>query len=62
MLSSFTVIVTSIFVPSIGRFLDMSPLSIAEFVFIILISSIGAIIIEISKYIKSRNEVIEAVN
>jgi len=61
-LSSFTVIVTSIFVPSIGRFLDMSPLSIAEFVFIILISSIGAIIIEISKYIKSRNEVIEAVN
>ena len=61
-LSSFIVIATSIFIPSFGKFLDMSPLSIAEFVFIILISSIGAIIIEISKHIKSRNEVIEAVN
>jgi len=61
-LSSFTVIAASIFIPSFGKFLDMSPLSIFEFVFIVLISSIGAIIIEISKHIKTRNEVIEAIN
>ncbi|MBI2653556.1 calcium-translocating P-type ATPase, PMCA-type [Candidatus Woesearchaeota archaeon] len=58
-LSSFIVIITSIFVPSYGRFLDMVPLGFAEFMFIILISSIGAIIIEVSKYIKTKNEVIE---
>ncbi|MDP3765913.1 MAG: calcium-translocating P-type ATPase, PMCA-type [Nanoarchaeota archaeon] len=61
-LSSFAVISASIFIPSIGRYLDMSPLSIFEFVFIVLVSSIGAILIEISKYIKTRNEVIEAIN
>ena len=61
-LSSFTVIATSIFIPSFGKFLDMFPLSIAEFVFITLISSIGAIVIEISKYLKTRNEAIANFN
>lgn len=59
-LSSFAVIFASIFIPSFGKFLDMSPLSIFEFVFIVLVSSIGAIIIEISKYIMTRNEAVEA--
>ncbi|MBI2656520.1 calcium-translocating P-type ATPase, PMCA-type [Candidatus Woesearchaeota archaeon] len=59
-LSSFSVVVTSIFIPSFGKFLDMSPLSIFEFIFIVLVSSIGAITIEISKYIKSKKELIEA--
>src|SRR3989344_2873711 len=58
-LSSFTVIAASIFIPSFGKFLDMTPLGVFEFLFIVLISSIGAVIIEISKYIKTRNEVIE---
>ncbi|MBS3104645.1 calcium-translocating P-type ATPase, PMCA-type [Candidatus Woesearchaeota archaeon] len=57
-LSSFTVIAASIFIPSFGRFLDMSPLSIFEFTFIVLISSIGAIVIEVSKYLKTKNEAI----
>ena len=58
-LTSFTVVATSIFIPSFGKFLDMASLSIAQFIFIVLISSIGAIIIEISKYIKTKDEVIQ---
>jgi len=57
-LSSFTIIATSIFIPSFGKFLDMSPLSIIEFILIVLISSIGAIVIEVSKYLKTKNEAI----
>ena len=40
-LSSFTVIVTSMLFHPLWKFLDMSPLSIAEFHFIILISTSG---------------------
>lgn len=56
-LSSFATMVVSIFIPSIGGYLDMAPLSIFQFVFIVLVSSIGAVIIEILKYVKSKNEV-----
>ncbi|MFC1768547.1 calcium-translocating P-type ATPase, SERCA-type [Nanoarchaeota archaeon] len=47
--SSFLIILGSIYLPFLNKFLDMAPLSIGELIFIILISSIGAIIIEISK-------------
>ncbi|MBI2652026.1 calcium-translocating P-type ATPase, PMCA-type [Candidatus Woesearchaeota archaeon] len=60
-LSSFAVIAASIFIPSFGKFLDMAPLTIWQFMFIVIVSSIGAIIIELCKYFKTRNEVIEAV-
>ena len=61
-LSSFIVITTSIFIPYIGKLpygvaLKMVPIGIFEFLAIAIISSIGAIIIEISKYIKSKNEI-----
>ncbi len=59
-ISSFTIITASVFIPSFGKFLDMHPLSIWQFMFIALISTIGAIIIEISKYIKTKDEAIEA--
>ena len=55
---SFVFATTSIFMPSFGRFLDMTPLPVAGFVTIVLISSIGAIIIESTKYFKTRNEMI----
>ncbi len=58
-LSSFTIIASGIFVPSFGRFLDMARIDLSLFVFILIISSIGAIIIEISKYLKTRHEIIE---
>ena len=54
--SSFAIIVSTLVLPSIGKLLNTSPLPLAEFIFIIFISSIGAIIIEISKYMKTRNE------
>ena len=50
-LASLTIILSSIFIPSLGKFLDMVPLTIAQSLFIIVIASSGAIIIEISKYI-----------
>ncbi|MBI2650588.1 calcium-translocating P-type ATPase, PMCA-type [Candidatus Woesearchaeota archaeon] len=59
-LSSFAVIATSIFIPSFGRFLDMAPIGILEFVVIMMVSSIGAITIEVSKHVKTRNELVEA--
>ena len=43
-----------------GKFLDMTRIGIFEFITIVIISSIGAIIIEISKYLKLRKEPIEA--
>ncbi len=55
-LSSFAVIAASIFIPSFGKFLDMVPIGIAEFLVIAAISSIGAVIIEICKYYNTRNE------
>ena len=59
-ISSFAVMAVSIFVPSVGSVLDMFPLAVGQFFFIVAISSIGAIIIEICKYYKTRNEVVEA--
>ena len=57
-LSSFIVITTSIFIPALGKFLDMVPISIFEFFIILIISSIGAIIIELCKYHNTRSEAI----
>ncbi|MBI2655433.1 cation-translocating P-type ATPase [Candidatus Woesearchaeota archaeon] len=59
-LSSFVFITAAIFIPSFGKHLDMVPLPVSLFMFIVAISSLGAIIIEISKYFKTRNEVVEA--
>ena len=57
--SSFTIIAGGIFVPSFGRFLDMARIDLPLFMFIVIISSIGAIIIEVSKHLKTRHEAIE---
>ncbi|MBI2134617.1 cation-translocating P-type ATPase [Candidatus Woesearchaeota archaeon] len=57
--SSFAFAAASIFIPSFGRFLDMTPLPIGTFITIVLLSSIGAIIIEATKYYKTRNERID---
>ncbi len=59
-ISSFAVIAASIFIPSVGRVLDMAPLTAGQFFFIVAVSSIGAIIIELCKHFKTRNEVIGA--
>ena len=58
-LSSFTIIASSIFIPPLGKWLDMVPITFMEFIAIVALSSIGAIIIEISKHLKSRNEQLE---
>jgi len=55
-LSSFIFVVLSVFVPSFGSYLDMVPITLAEFLVIVALSSIGAIIIELSKYFRTRNE------
>ena len=55
---SFAFIAASIFIPSFGKVLDMVPLSIGQFIFICAASSLGAIIIELCKYFKTRKEVI----
>lgn len=55
-ISSFLVMAVSIFVPSVGKILDMFPLGVGQFILIVLISSIGAIIIEAFKYYRTRNE------
>ncbi len=51
-LASFSVIATSLFIPSIGQFLDMAPLGPTEFLSIALLASGGGIAIEISKTFK----------
>ena len=48
-LLSFAVIVASIFIPPLAALFDMAPLDVSQFFFIVLVSSIGAIIIEITK-------------
>ena len=48
-LSSFAFVTGSIFIPAFGSYLDMVPIGITEFFVIVVISSIGAIIIELSK-------------
>ncbi|MEM2918748.1 MAG: calcium-translocating P-type ATPase, PMCA-type [Candidatus Altiarchaeota archaeon] len=55
-LSSFSIISAAIFIPEFGRFLDMTPMSIEEFLFICIISSIGAITIEIYKHLSTKRE------
>lgn len=55
-LTSFAFVAGSIFIPAFGSYLDMVPLGITEFFVIVIISSIGAIIIEISKYLRTRDE------
>jgi len=55
-LSSFVFVAAAIFIPSFGSYLDMVPLTIAEFFIIVAISSIGAIIIELAKHFRTRNE------
>lgn len=59
-LSSFAIIASGIFIPAFGRYTDMARLSFAQFIFIVTISTTGSIIIEISKYLKTKNEVIQA--
>lgn len=54
--ASFAIMVAGIFIASFGRFLDMAPLGIIEFLAIAAISSIGAIVIEASKYLRLRKE------
>ena len=51
-LFSLAVVTASIFIPPLARIFGMAPLTLIQFLFIVLVSSIGAIIIEISKYIK----------
>ncbi len=58
--SSFIFIVASIFIPSFGSYLDMVPITIAEFMAIVALSSIGAIIIELTKHLNTRNEQISS--
>jgi P-type Ca2+ transporter type 2C len=55
---SFALVATSAFIPSFGSYLDMVPITLMEFIVIIGLSSVGAIIIELTKHIKSRNEAI----
>jgi P-type Ca2+ transporter type 2C len=54
--SSFSLIAASIFIPFIGKHLDMVPMSVMEFIGIVAISSIGALIIEITKVIKLKRQ------
>ncbi|MBI2661089.1 cation-translocating P-type ATPase [Candidatus Woesearchaeota archaeon] len=54
--ASVAVIASSIFIGSVGKYLDMAPLTIAQFFTIMLISSAGGIIIEVWKYATSRSE------
>jgi len=55
-LSSFILVVTLIFIPAFGSYLDMVPITFVEFLIIVALSSIGAIIIELSKHFRTRNE------
>ncbi len=59
-LSSFAIIIMSIFITPVGKHLDMVALNIGLFIFIVLISMTGAIVIELGKYFKTRSEIIEA--
>ena len=51
-LSSFTITVFAVFMPSFRDVMGMAKISILEFLAIMLISSIGAVVIEVSKYLK----------
>ena len=54
--SSFSIIAAGVFIPVFGHFVDMAPLSLAEFLVLVGISSIGGILIEFSKYYNLRKE------
>jgi P-type Ca2+ transporter type 2C len=56
-LSSFLLISASIFFPVIGNHLDMVPMTFIQFLGIVAVSSIGAIIIEFSKMLRLRKEI-----
>jgi Ca2+-transporting ATPase len=57
---SFLIMALAIFVPFIGKNLDMVPLGIFEFIVIVIVSSIGAVVIELTKYLKTKNEGVAA--
>lgn len=59
-ISSFIVMAASIFIPSLGKYLDMQLIPLPLFLFVVAVSSIGAIIIEICKHYKTRDEIIES--
>jgi Ca2+-transporting ATPase len=54
-LSSFALIATAVFVPSLGRLLDIDQIGFQYFILIVAVSSIGGIVIELSKYFKTKN-------
>jgi P-type Ca2+ transporter type 2C len=56
-LSSFLLITASIFFPIIGNHLDMVPMTFMQFLGIVAVSSIGAIVIEFSKMLRLRKEI-----
>ena len=45
-----------VFAPQFGKYLDMVPITFVEFLIIVALSSIGAIIIELSKYFRTKDE------
>ena len=54
--SSFAIVVLTLYVPFMNKIFDTMPISILEFLSIILLSSLGAIAIEISKFLSSRSK------
>ncbi len=54
--SSFAIVVLTLYVPFMNRIFDTMPISIFEFLSIILLSSVGAIAIEISKFLSNRSK------
>jgi len=55
--SSFAIVVLTLYVPFMNRIFDTMPISILEFLSIILLSSVGAIAIEISKFLSNRKKI-----
>lgn len=53
---SFTIVVLTLYVPFMNKIFDTMPISILEFVSIILLSSLGAVAIEISKFLGNRGK------
>ena len=56
--SSVAVIVIAIFVPSVGKYLDMAPLTVLEFFTITLIASAPSVSIEISKLLGKEGKIL----
>ena len=53
---SFAIVVLTLYVPFMNKIFDTMPISILEFLFIILLSSLGAVAIEISKFLGNRGK------